>query len=261
MREASSADGPEKAKFPNQSQWTRTRGPWSHRAIVAGRSSGGKFYVNAAAAFGHNSVMLTRRLTPSEIARRLREASAGQTADELPGLHAEAARPAAVLLPLFEQGAEWHLLYIVRAEHDGDRHSGEVAFPGGRRERDDADAVATALREAREEVGLDPGRVRILGVLPPLRTVSGYRVTPVVGHIPWPLPLRPDPAEVARVFGLPLPWLGDPVNRRVRVWPAPDHPEAREVIFFEERDGQRLWGVSARITLDLLRCLQLGADA
>jgi 8-oxo-dGTP pyrophosphatase MutT (NUDIX family) len=163
-----------------------------------------------------------------------------------------------VLLPLFEQAAAWHLLYIRRAERFHDRHSGEVAFPGGRCEQGDVDAVATALREAREEVGLEPARVQVLGVLRPFRTVSGYLVTPVVGRIPWPLPLRPDPAEVAHVFSLPLAWLGDPANRQVRIWPSPEHPEAREVIFFDERDGHRLWGVSARITLDLLRSLSHG---
>ena len=95
----------------------------------------------------------------------------------------------------------------------------------------------------------------LLGELRPLRTVSQFLVTPVVGCIPWPQALRPDPREVARIFSIPLTWLLGPERHRVRVYPAPDHPEAREVIFFDEFDGERLWGVSARITLDLLTCL------
>jgi 8-oxo-dGTP pyrophosphatase MutT (NUDIX family) len=115
--------------------------------------------------------------------------------------------------------------------------------------------VATALREAREEIGLDPGAVEVLGVLRPLHTVSNFLVTPVVGHVAWPQSLRPDPREVAAVFSLPLDWLSDPRNRRARVWPSADHPQRREVIFFEEWEGHRLWGISASITLDFLRCI------
>jgi 8-oxo-dGTP pyrophosphatase MutT (NUDIX family) len=174
---------------------------------------------------------------------------------ELPNSPYAAPRPAAVLMPLFHHRDAWHLLFIRRAEHDSDRHSGQVAFPGGRHEAGDIDSVATALREASEEIGLDPGRVELLGRLRPMHTVSNYLVTPVVGEIPWPLDLRPDPAEVSRVFSIPLAWLGDPANRRVRTWPSPDHPEARDVVFFDEFDQELLWGVSARITVDLLACL------
>lgn len=201
--------------------------------------------------------MRPNHLTASEIAGRLRsEHCAERYREELPGYASGSPWPAAVLVPLLRQGQEWHLLYIRRTEHAGDRHSGEVAFPGGRREPGDADAVATALREAREEVGLDPGCVQLLGSLRPLHTVSGYLVTPVVGQIPWPLRLRPDPAEVAHVFSLPLAWLCEPANRHAHIWPSPDHPQAREVIFYDECDGERLWGISARITMDFLSCLR-----
>jgi 8-oxo-dGTP pyrophosphatase MutT (NUDIX family) len=156
---------------------------------------------------------------------------------------------------MFRHRDAWHLLFIRRTEHEADRHSGQVAFPGGRCEQEDEDSAATALREAREEIGLDPGQVELLGQLGPLHTISNYLVTPVVGEIPWPLELTPDPVEVARVFSIPLTWLGDPANRRVRTWPSPDHPEAREVVFFDEFDRELLWGVSARITVDFLACL------
>jgi len=164
-------------------------------------------------------------------------------------------RRAAVLLPMFRHLDAWHLLFIRRAEHDADRHSGQVAFPGGRQEPGDADSTATALREAQEEIGLNPAQVALLGELRPLHTFSNYLVTPVVGEIPWPLDLMPDPVEVARVFSIPVAWLADPDNRRVRTWPSPDHPEAREVVFFDEFDREFLWGVSALITVDFLACL------
>ncbi|MCB2262994.1 MAG: CoA pyrophosphatase, partial [Candidatus Thiosymbion ectosymbiont of Robbea hypermnestra] len=137
----------------------------------------------------------------------------------------------------------------------GDHHSGQVAFPGGQREPADPDMTASALREAQKEIGLAPDRVMPLGELQPLHTISNYLVTPVVGEIPWPLDLTPDPVEVARVFSIPLAWLGNSANRRIRTWPAPDHPEAREVIFYDEYDQELLWGVSAHITLDFLATL------
>ena len=186
-------------------------------------------------------------------------ARGGIPAQELAGVSAETAHPAAVLIPLFRLHERWRLLYIRRSEYDGDHHSGEVAFPGGRSQRDDECCAATALREAWEEIGLPPREVELLGELPPFLTVSNYLVTPVVGLVPWPLELRPDPTEVARVFSMPLAWLEDPANRRVRAWPSPDHPQVRQVVFFDEHDGELLWGVSARITLDFLACLREAA--
>jgi 8-oxo-dGTP pyrophosphatase MutT (NUDIX family) len=111
------------------------------------------------------------------------------------------------------------------------------------------------LREAQEEIGLEPQQVEVLGRMRALHTVSNFLVTPVVGHVPRRLNLRPDPAEVAHVFSVPLDWLLNPRNHKLRIWPHADHPEAREIVFFEEFDGERLWGVSARITLDFLALL------
>lgn len=170
---------------------------------------------------------------------------------------AATAQRAAVLLPLYRQEGAWHLVFIRRAEHDQDRHSGQVGFPGGRWQDSDPDCIATALREAEEEINLPPDQVQVLGALRPMHTVSQFLVTPVVGHIPWPQPLQPDPREVARIFSIPLAWLGTPGHHRVRPYPAPDHPEVREVIFFDEYDGERLWGVTARITLDFIEALMV----
>jgi 8-oxo-dGTP pyrophosphatase MutT (NUDIX family) len=160
-----------------------------------------------------------------------------------------------VLLTLYRHAGAWHLIFIRRAEHKGDRHSGEVGFPGGRWESGDPSCADTALREAEEEIGLRKSQVDLLGELRPLKTVSKYLVTPVVGCVPWPQALRPQPREVARIFSIPLAWLAGPERRRILTYPAPGHPEARDLIFFDEFDGELLWGISARITLDLITCL------
>lgn len=231
--------------------------------------------------------MWSSRFDAAAIAQRLAVAARGKARRrELESGQAGPPRPAAVLLPLIRPSDDrlekaapshdhqeeadrrdrspwspsWRLLFIRRAEHEHDRHSGEVAFPGGRADPGEPDAVATALREAQEEIGLDPNQVEILGQMPPFITVSGYRVTPVIGIIPWPIALKPEPTEVAEVFSLSLDWLREPTHRHTRLWPAPDHPQAREVIFYQEHEGRRLWGVTAWITLDFLRCLEPEAE-
>jgi 8-oxo-dGTP pyrophosphatase MutT (NUDIX family) len=196
------------------------------------------------------------RLDRSEISDRLVAGLVPHPAfQEHPQLAYEDPKPASVLIPIFRHLDAWHLLFIRRTEQEGDHHSGQVAFPGGGQEPGDADAVATALREAQEEIGLDPAQVVLLGEMRPMHTVSNFLVTPIVGEVPWPLEVTPDPVEVARVFSIPLAWLGEPANRRVLTWPSPDHPQAREVVFYDEFDQELLWGVSARITVDFLAVL------
>jgi 8-oxo-dGTP pyrophosphatase MutT (NUDIX family) len=193
------------------------------------------------------------RLTCDRIRARLSpDPSHDRPGEELAGLAAAPVQRAAVLLPLFCLDGAWHLIYIRRAEHEQDHHSGEVGFPGGRHQATDQDCTATALREAQEEIGLPPDQVQVLGSLRPFRTLSRFLVTPVVGYIPWPQRLVPDPREVARIFSIPLAWLATHEHHRVRTYPAADHPQARDVVFFDEYDGERLWGVTARITLDFL---------
>src|SRR5690606_1673451 len=84
-------------------------------------------------------------------------------------------RPAAVLVPLLRQDDEWRLLYILRSVHEGDVHSGQVAFPGGRWEAAETRAEQAALREANEETGLEPKSIRLLGQLEDFITISNYR--------------------------------------------------------------------------------------
>ena len=199
----------------------------------------------------------------TQIADRLNARTLLEPIDEMPGQTALEPRAAAVLVPLFRLEGRWRLLLIRRAEHPHDLHSGQVSFPGGRVEPEDADVAATALREAQEEIALPAEQVKLVGRLRGLRTVSNYLVQPVVGCIRWPQPLRAEPDEVARIFSIPLDWLAAPSRYRVEIWPGPTHPQARRVVFFDEHDGELLWGISARITLDLLGSLgypPMGAD-
>lgn len=174
-----------------------------------------------------------------------------------PALFNAPPRPAAVLVPLLQQPDGWHLLFIRRTQNPHDRHGGQVAFPGGRCDPDDPDAEAAALREAEEEIGLRPEDVTLLGRLRPMITITNYRVTPVVGVMPWPYPLQAQPEEVSRIFTIPLAWLADSTNRRVE-WRHLDPPlNPIPVIYFRPYDGETLWGASALITLLLLETLGL----
>jgi 8-oxo-dGTP pyrophosphatase MutT (NUDIX family) len=119
----------------------------------------------------------------------------------------------------------------------------------------------TALREAQEEIGLAPAKVKVLGRMNPLWTISNYMVTPVVGVIPWPFPIHLEEVEVSRVFSIPMDWLADPEHHEVRyrAIPAPYSQilgrEFHPVIYFQSYQGELLWGVSAEITLRLINIL------
>lgn len=156
-------------------------------------------------------------------------------------------KPAAVLMPLLREDDEWRLLFIRRAENDRDRHSGQVAFPGGRIEHIDPSDEAAALREADEEIGLPPERVNLLGRLGQYRTVSNFQVTPVVGEVVDPFDPVPDPSEVERVFSIPLDWLADPENLERRTRRLPDTDAEIDVLYYRPYDGELLWGVTARL--------------
>jgi len=157
---------------------------------------------------------------------------------------------AAVLVPLVWQEDEWHLLYTRRTD-TVDSHKGQVSFPGGACEDGETTPEQTALREADEEIGLNPNDVRVLGRLTDLITVSYYQVTPVVGVVKWPAVFRVGEQEVARVFTIPLGWLANPSNR----WQF-ERPESRRgLIAYHPYDGELLWGATARMTVDFLQVL------
>ncbi len=195
-------------------------------------------------------------LAEEDISARLTKAYCGQVHCHYPReLIAAQPRRAAVLIPMLWDAGEWHLLFIRRTNTRHDPHSGQVAFPGGASDPADASLEFTALRETKEEVGIEPADVRILGMLDDELTISSYRVTPFVGRIPWPYPLRLANNEVSRAFTIPLAWLADAANRRIehRILPPPYEPVP--VIYFAPYDGEILWGVSAGITLSLLRAI------
>ena len=126
---------------------------------------------------------------------------------------AGALRPAAVLVPVISRCGDLSVLFTRRTDHLHD-HAGQISFPGGRAEPHEESAVQTALRETEEEIGLAADRVEILGSLSEYLTVTGYRVTPVVGLVRTPLELRPDDFEVAEIFEVPLAFLLDPSNHQ-----------------------------------------------
>ena len=159
-------------------------------------------------------------------------------------------RRAAVLVPLCGPANETEVVLTQRAV-DLPTHAGEIAFPGGRHdpERDDS-LLATALREADEEIGLRPSDVQVLGALPTISTLSTrFEIHPFVGRIPSNYPFAPHPGEVFEVFRMPLRAHGDAALRVAHRWTVSDRTiEAPGILF----DGHLVWGATLRI-LDLLQ--------
>lgn len=175
----------------------------------------------------------------------------------LPGLQPDKPEPAAVLIPLVRDQGEWKLLFIKRTRQPEDRHSGQIAFPGGRADRTDQTLLDTALREAAEEIGANPDEIEILGQSCSITTITNYRISPFVGILPWPYPLKLSPQEVQKAFLIPLAWLNDPEHRQQKTWQSRSHPGLDlPVIFFEEFEGEILWGATAQIVVDFLGIIQ-----
>ena len=161
---------------------------------------------------------------------------------------------AAVLVPVTDR-TEPGVLLTQRTETLRN-HAGQIAFPGGRADPGDVDLVATALREAEEEIGLPPAQVTVVGLADRYRTVTGFEVTPIVGVIPPDLTLTPAEAEVADLFEVPLSFLLDPAHHR-RV-SAPWRGQTR--YFYEILwNDRRIWGATAAMIVNLSRRLQWAA--
>ena len=126
---------------------------------------------------------------------------------------------ASVLVPLVMRADGVHVLLTMRTAHLRD-HAGQISFPGGRVEIHDVDAVATALRETEEEVGLDRRHIEVIGALPTYSTVTGFVVTPVVGLVEPGFTLNIDAFEVAEAFEVPLTFLMTPAHHRRHLWDA-----------------------------------------
>ena len=174
------------------------------------------------------------------------------SAAEAVAMEARGSTEAAVLLALYGWPEEPGLIFTERRA-DLRRHAGEVSFPGGRRDEIDADLATTALREAQEEIALEPARVELVGALPPVSTfVTNYRVHPFVGLVAHPaeLSLVPNPTEVETVLTFSLQVLRESYEmRRLVRRGVPIRTPTYEV------EGQLIWGATARILGDLLQRL------
>jgi 8-oxo-dGTP pyrophosphatase MutT (NUDIX family) len=162
--------------------------------------------------------------------------------------------PAAVLVPVVERPQPTVIL-TVRTDLMR-KHAGQVAFPGGRIDPEDRNAIEAALREAEEEIGLPRHIVEVIGTADRYRTITGYEVTPVIGVVPPDLPLEPQPGEVAAIFEVPLDYILDPARQAIRTveW------RGRERSYYEiEWEGRRIWGATAAMIVNLSRRLELAA--
>jgi 8-oxo-dGTP pyrophosphatase MutT (NUDIX family) len=162
--------------------------------------------------------------------------------------------PAAVLVPLVNRPDGLTVLLTQRSAELPD-HAGQISFPGGRVEAADVNVDSAALRETEEEVGVPRERVTLLGRLSDYETVTGYRVTPVVGWIDPPFAVHPDPVEVADVFEVPLAFLLEPANQQRHFRMLGNLRRDYYAIPFGER---YIWGATAAMLLILDRTLRAG---
>jgi 8-oxo-dGTP pyrophosphatase MutT (NUDIX family) len=183
----------------------------------------------------------------------------------LPGLTAEQSRayrryfpaapaPAAVLVPLIEREDELTVLLTQRATQLKN-HAGQISFPGGRVEPGDESLVATALREAHEEIGLQPDYISVVGYLPDHLVISGFRVTPVVAFVRPGFELLLDSREVEDTFEVPLSYVFEPANHRKRTRKFADGQAEIELADIPY-GAHNIWGATAGMLLTLYRlCL------
>lgn len=182
----------------------------------------------------------------------------GWNTEELHDLlpHDAATVEAAVLVCLVPRDGSLNVL-LTRRTDALRQHAGQVSFPGGRIEADDADPVAAALREAHEEIGLPQQQATPWGYLDPLSTITGYRVLPVVAGIDPGFVARPDPNEVADVFEVPLDYLMTPANlARIDIEYRGRPRHVLEYRSYEHAPEQRIWGATASILFNLRQRLE-----
>ena len=154
-----------------------------------------------------------------------------------------------MLAPLFvRDGALWVML--TKRTESVEKHRGQIAFPGGGQEEDDASLYATALRETQEEIGVSPADVRYLGALSPLTTVTDYYIEPYVGAIPHPYSFRLQESEIAGLVEVPIRALLDPAALETRTF-----PERPEPVLFYHHGDHVIGGATARMLAELLEAL------
>lgn len=198
------------------------------------------------------------RLRP--VALRERFASALQWSPELradvsPFLSSIEPRPAAVLVPLIAHGGDVRVLLTERTAHLND-HAGQISFPGGRVEERDADLQATALRETEEEIGLAASAVEIIGELPEYTTITGYRVSPIVGIVERPFELALDAFEVSEVFEVPLDFLMNPAHHERRIVTLGEVTRTFYAMPYQSRRRYFIWGATAGMLRNLYQFLR-----
>ncbi|MEI8077371.1 MAG: CoA pyrophosphatase [Betaproteobacteria bacterium] len=160
---------------------------------------------------------------------------------------------AAVLIPLLLQPNGLSVLLTQRTTHLRD-HGGQISFPGGRMDPEDAGPNETALRESEEEIGLERERVEIIGQLPEYLTVSGYSVTPIIGLVKPQAEYVLDEFEVADIFEVPLSFLMDPANHQVRVWQS---EQGSRRFYSMPYEGRFIWGATAGMLRNLYHLLKV----
>ena len=157
--------------------------------------------------------------------------------------------PAAVLVPLVDREEGLTVLLTQRASQLA-KHAAQVSFPGGRLEASDPDMASAALREAREEIGLDPARVRVFGYLPDHLVISGFRVTPVLSLVTPPFSLEVNSAEVAEAFEVPVSHIFDAKNHKARMRRVGNE----DMLLFDIPWGSHnIWGATAGMLMTLVR--------
>lgn len=159
--------------------------------------------------------------------------------------------PAAVLVPLVMRPQELTVLLTQRTAHLA-AHAGQISFPGGSIEPDDADSIDAALRETEEEVGLPRDHVEVIGRLDTYVTSTGFEVTPVVGLVRAPYPTRPDPFEVAEVFEVPLSFIVDPGNHQRH---SREFKGRMRTFFVLPYENRYIWGATAGMLVNLAEVL------
>jgi 8-oxo-dGTP pyrophosphatase MutT (NUDIX family) len=160
-------------------------------------------------------------------------------------------RRAAVLIPLFKKEREYHILFTRRTDKV-EHHKGQISFPGGRQDKKDKDLLATALREAQEEMGIKEKDVHILGELDDICTVTDFCVSPFVALIPYPYPFRINRQEIEEVIEVPLSVLLDKRRFRQELSEKDGLPFS---IYYYQHENHTIWGTTARILKQLLDLL------
>lgn len=195
----------------------------------------------------HDPIM-RRALTPAEARAWIRPYT-GDTSLYRPKLnprdryisHELPLKVSAVLIPIVERGEDLSILLTKRSSNLSS-HSGQVSFPGGRSEEMDDHAMATALREAHEEINLPPENVEVVGALEDYETVTGYNVSPVVGFVDPDFEIIPQQSEVADVFEVPLDFILDESNHKIEsvMWKG-----AKRKYYVFPHDQHKIWGATA----------------